>query len=431
MVKLIRQTNATDLPHTDIREFAFINENLRDVMQSNKRILQSLSEQSSLLTYLGYMNQLKNIPPTGRLQQLTFHNNPYRLVLFRLHFKPRAGTPGDDLDFDKAGYFIKEYIDRTFRGAPELPESLTFQMAADQIVALAFIGEQEQVQDPLPSLLARLNDVFKNDEAFYFVTICVSSVYRQSSELTGAYEQTLQMLESRKLNEESQIIDKPEQRKADIVFHGSELQKFEANLAAGNHSAIVTIVEQLFRALHKKQSWAADYRRLAEEVVDSVIKCAKTSNVGLAEHLTRWEPYRATADFHTVEQYIGFFEQFLPEAARLFVLNQEALVQDKTIRFVIDYLDRHYMETIFVDMLAEKLNLTGGYLSSYFKSKTGTNLTDYVNQLRVSKAKALLTDPQLKIQNVAEQVGYQNINTFIRTFKRYTGYTPGDYRKTI
>ena len=58
-----------------------------------------------------------------------------------------------------------------------------------------------------------------------------------------------------------------------------------------------------------------------------------------------------------------------------------------------------------------------------------TDLSDYVNNYRIKKAVELSENPQNKNKDIAVMVGLPNINTFIRLFKKYTGYTPGEYRK--
>ncbi|WP_309121897.1 helix-turn-helix domain-containing protein [Paenibacillus sp.] len=80
--------------------------------------------------------------------------------------------------------------------------------------------------------------------------------------------------------------------------------------------------------------------------------------------------------------------------------------------------------------IAEKLDITGGYLSTYFKEKTGMNFLDAVNDVRIRKARELLDRASgLKIQDVAARVGYQNLNSFNRMFKKFTGLTPSEYRQ--
>jgi two-component system response regulator YesN len=105
--------------------------------------------------------------------------------------------------------------------------------------------------------------------------------------------------------------------------------------------------------------------------------------------------------------------------------------QDHIITFVFDYIENHYMDDLSLDMVAEKLKITGGYLSSYFKDKTGMNFSDYLNKLRIEKAKQFLQKPNLRVQDVAEHVGYNNVVSFIRMFKRITGQTPGEYRRNV
>lgn len=62
--------------------------------------------------------------------------------------------------------------------------------------------------------------------------------------------------------------------------------------------------------------------------------------------------------------------------------------------------------------------------------KQGINFNDYLNNLRIEHAKELLISLDLRVQEIALQVGYLNVNSFIRMFKRASGLTPGEYRKS-
>lgn len=69
------------------------------------------------------------------------------------------------------------------------------------------------------------------------------------------------------------------------------------------------------------------------------------------------------------------------------------------------------------------------YLSQYFKSHSGKNLSDYVTELKLEKSKELLRETDEAIKDIAQQVGYYNVNSFNRRFKQMTGVSPGEYRK--
>jgi YesN/AraC family two-component response regulator len=104
---------------------------------------------------------------------------------------------------------------------------------------------------------------------------------------------------------------------------------------------------------------------------------------------------------------------------------------DVQIKKLLRYLDHHYADpTLSLDSLAEVFNLNASYLSRYFKEQTGMNYVEYLAILRIKKAKDLLvSNPRQKIYEIGTQVGFSGKETFIRTFKRFEGITPGVYRK--
>lgn len=80
--------------------------------------------------------------------------------------------------------------------------------------------------------------------------------------------------------------------------------------------------------------------------------------------------------------------------------------------------------------LARQLNVNSSYLSALFKKEVGTTLTEYVSRRRVNHAIFLLETTSLQIQAIAQQCGIPDVNYFTRTFKKYAGATPKEYRAT-
>lgn len=136
------------------------------------------------------------------------------------------------------------------------------------------------------------------------------------------------------------------------------------------------------------------------------------------------EPFAA---FYSTHQYSEWLQELVTPV--LAAIRSGSETRDPVISFVLEYLEKHYGEDINLNIVADKLNLTSGYLSSIFKEKTGINFSEYLNTLRIERAKELLMNIDLRIQDIALQVGYQNVNSFIRMFKRASGLTPGEYRK--
>ena len=68
------------------------------------------------------------------------------------------------------------------------------------------------------------------------------------------------------------------------------------------------------------------------------------------------------------------------------------------------------------------------YLNRSFKKQTGVTIFAYLNQIRIQKAKELLTQTDQKVGDIAAAVGIENRTTFLRVFKKYEGISPIEYR---
>ena len=96
---------------------------------------------------------------------------------------------------------------------------------------------------------------------------------------------------------------------------------------------------------------------------------------------------------------------------------------------VKNYIYQHYEEDLNLEMLAEKVYLSSGYLSFIFKKETGMNLNRYIRVFRMEKAKELLCSTNMKVAQVSERVGFANVSYFCRSFREYYGSSPESYRK--
>ncbi len=81
--------------------------------------------------------------------------------------------------------------------------------------------------------------------------------------------------------------------------------------------------------------------------------------------------------------------------------------------------------------LAEEFSVSPSYLSGLFRKEVGVTLTDYIHKVRIDHSLILLNTSAFSIQEIAEQVGFLDVNYFTRTFKKYHGISPKKYRDSI
>jgi two-component system response regulator YesN len=94
------------------------------------------------------------------------------------------------------------------------------------------------------------------------------------------------------------------------------------------------------------------------------------------------------------------------------------------------YIDAHFGEpTLTLEEVAASARISPGYLSRLLKLETGFSFVDYLTRVRINKAVQMMSDPAVKVYEVAEAVGYQSQHYFSRAFKRVFGRPPVEYRK--
>ena len=91
----------------------------------------------------------------------------------------------------------------------------------------------------------------------------------------------------------------------------------------------------------------------------------------------------------------------------------------------------HCEDSLSLAAAAQAVNLSAKYFSDVFRKATGIPFVDYVARVRVEKAKNLLVNPQLRITEIAFEVGFQSLSQFNRAFRRHAGTSPRDYRQAL
>ena len=121
--------------------------------------------------------------------------------------------------------------------------------------------------------------------------------------------------------------------------------------------------------------------------------------------------------------------EFISNKIMEFQDNDKLTLSKVDTQSIIDYINEHYAENISLDSIASVYNTTPKYISKVFKERIGTNFIDYLANIRIEEAKKLLTETNKSLWDILIETGFNNRNTFIRTFKKITGLSPSDYRK--
>ncbi|MGE8080013.1 response regulator transcription factor [Peribacillus loiseleuriae] len=190
-------------------------------------------------------------------------------------------------------------------------------------------------------------------------------------------------------------------------------------------------IQLIFRILVEcKDATLQDIRFLAVKYITLLFHEAEKWNWRHtnSEYLT--DHYREVMKMETLHEIFDLVQSILQEWKEF--MNQKKEKNSFTIvDQAMEYVDAHYhLEGLTLQKVANIIHVSAPYLSNLFKVEKGINFGDYLLGLRMRKAMELFSENKIKTYEVADMVGYNNPQYFSICFKKYTGYTPAEYRKT-
>lgn len=105
--------------------------------------------------------------------------------------------------------------------------------------------------------------------------------------------------------------------------------------------------------------------------------------------------------------------------------------RDNIIDSIMHYIKHNYMENLKLETIAPLFGYNSSYLGKIFNKKVGVSFNSYVDSIRIEESKKLLEHESLKVYEIAERVGYQNVDYFHMKFKKHTNMSPAEYRKKM
>jgi AraC-like DNA-binding protein len=175
----------------------------------------------------------------------------------------------------------------------------------------------------------------------------------------------------------------------------------------------------------------------------------KKPSQGLFEHVARlaegWElevpraqlrhAYQNTrvlsaTEHEAVIRMLAIFAQHLALASNRLVMHQEH-PEPPMVQKAKEYIQQHQSGEISLSDVSRAVNASTFYFCKVFKKVTGINFTEYVSRVRIERAKNLALNPNLRISEIAFEVGFQSLTHFNRVFKRITGVSPTVYRSHL
>ena len=131
-----------------------------------------------------------------------------------------------------------------------------------------------------------------------------------------------------------------------------------------------------------------------------------------------------------VVKLLAIFAQHLSMLSNQVVVRQEHS-EPPAITRAKEFIHQHLTEDLSLGQVAKAVNMSTFYFCKMFKKVTGINFTDYLSRVRIEKSKNLLLNRNLRVSEIAFDVGFQSLTHFNRVFKKILGQSPTQYRAQL
>lgn len=172
-----------------------------------------------------------------------------------------------------------------------------------------------------------------------------------------------------------------------------------------------------------KKPTRSQFSRISKQLIDWGVK----TDLKMVEEAYFHSRVFSMKEYNAMVRLLEVFGQHLSITA-----DQIAIQNDHAEPGVITrakaFINDHKTEEIALDDVAKRVNMSTFYFCKMFKKATGVTFTEYLSLVRISKAKNLLLNPNLRISEIAFEVGFQSLTHFNRVFRKIVGQSPTRYR---
>jgi AraC-like DNA-binding protein len=200
-------------------------------------------------------------------------------------------------------------------------------------------------------------------------------------------------------------------------------------LKLGAKQELLDAVGDLIRELKSRKGLSADnILQIFKQMIGNTVKYLVELNINVANVFgSGYNIYQKLASKETLEDIATWLCGFYSGILQYMADNGDTGKSDAGDK-VMDYLHQNYRANIDTTSIATNTGMSYSSIGRIIKSKTGKNVLEYINGLRIEEAKRLLRQTSMNITDIAMNVGYNNDQSFSRFFKKFEGVTPGEFR---
>ncbi len=207
-------------------------------------------------------------------------------------------------------------------------------------------------------------------------------------------------------------------------------QSFESLLSNRQYQQCMAYVDTLFSEYLQSASITPSVlRNQAIELAVYILNALRAHNLDISKIVGddtvlffKIFSFSNTRDLHL------WMNRFL--SASIEALENTDTLYSPCVARAVEYIKAHYAQGLSLKTVANNLKINAAYLGQLFKAETTRSFSVFLNEIRIENAKKLLTGTNLTLSTISQRCGYPNTSYFYNVFKKLTGQTPSQYRRS-
>jgi two-component system, response regulator YesN len=350
---------------------------------------------------------------------MIFDDKKYIMICFTLKENRSEET---NISFDNLAVMIQKSMHKHFQNS--------IAIHTDNMQVIGVIGLEEAVKrDTVINCIENLLlEEFKNVLPRYSMTAAVSRFYSELSEFKSAYKDIKLCMSYRYVKDNKVIIDV---EKVNYSYEAylpiNAMERLSNYIISGSGENATGLIEEVISNNVENNISYIKFSHIINNIFDNIVRTMGQHGYNLHEIIDIEQKFFDKMESLNNHKDISKFLCKLSEeaSARINKSKQSKLNKD----FIIQYMNLHYSEDLYLEKMADITETTPKYFSNYFKKIFGINFVEHLNSIRISHAKEYLKNTDTAISEIGEKVGYANSSTFTITFKKYCGMSPTEFRR--
>lgn len=382
-------------------------------------------EQDSFLKWLTHeINGTSDEHDWANRNPLFVKNKPFHVICSQLSDYSLLMSSTLPAERNEVGRQMREVIGTSFRKAGL--ECTSAFIHPNQLITILFMEEHAFYS----AILEKLWELHRQWKGPHRLLFTVSQQFSRAEEIRMAYLQASAMMESPVLCQSPVLENHSVRDSAQLPMYSplTQIGQLLNCFIEQNRQGILDVAERIFMEFAARDLTYSDVYAICKKII--TILEARLRELGKSTTVKlRFDHPLDVLIYNSYAQIRNVFVEDLTVLYINVIAHNETSKSNSLIEKAKSFIIERLFDEIKAAEVAEHIHVTPNYFSFIFKQAIGKNFNEYVNELRVDKAKEFLLCTDEKVFEIAERVGFHDYKHFVYVFKKMTGATPSIYRE--